>query len=197
MASSLSLNEIKRLLSENPDYSHIDTFVETGTNQGGTIFLMQEHFRELHTVELSKRYYLKVACRRFVRAFKKLFRKMPGAISHQKTRFYLGDSAAVIKQLAASINKPAVFFLDSHCCGPRTARGQKDVPLLDELTAISRRSYSDLIIIDDARLFGTGHAQDWVDITKENILKCFPKGKVRKHYLSNDRFILLTSPAPG
>jgi hypothetical protein len=197
MASSLSLTEIKRLLSENPDYSRIDTFVETGTNQGGTIFLMQEHFRELHTVELSRRYYLKVMFRRFVRAFKKPSRKMPGAISHQKTRFYLGDSAVVIKHLAASINNPAVFFLDSHCCGPRTARGQKDVPLLDELTAISRRSYSDLIIIDDARLFGTGHAQDWVDITKENILKCFPKGKVRKHYLSNDRFILLTSPAQG
>ena len=197
MASSLSLTEIEQLLSENPDYSRIDTFVETGTNQGRTIFLMQEHFRELHTVELSKRYYLKVMCRRFVRTFKKLFRKTPGAISPQKTRFYLGDSAVVIKQLAANINKPAVFFLDSHYCGTRTARGQKDVPLLEELSAISRRKFSDLIIIDDVRLFGTSHAQNWVDITKENILKCFPKGQVKKHYVSNDRFILLTLPAQG
>ncbi|MGD0016458.1 MAG: hypothetical protein ABSC38_02940 [Verrucomicrobiia bacterium] len=197
MASSLSLTEIKQLLSENPDYSRIDTFVETGTNQGRTIFLMQEHFRELHTVELSKRYYLKVMCRRFVRTFKKLFWKTPGAISPQKTRFYLGDSAVVIKQLAASINKPAVFFLDSHCCGTRTARGQKDVPLLEELGAISQRKFPDLIIIDDARLFGTSHAQDWLDITKENMLKCFPKDQVKKHYVSNDRFILLTSPTQG
>jgi hypothetical protein len=192
MASSLSLTEIRQLLSENPDYSRIDTFVETGTNQGRTIFLMQEHFRELHTVELSKRYYLKVMCRRFVRAFKKLFRKTPGTVSPQKTRFYLGDSAVVIKQLAASLNKPAVFFLDSHYCGLRTARGEKDVPLLDELTAISRRQFSDLILIDDVRLFGTSHAQDWIDITQENILKCFPEGKLKKHYVSNDRFILLT-----
>jgi hypothetical protein len=131
-------------------------------------------------------------CRRFVRAFKKLFRKTPGTVSPQKTRFYLGDSAVVIKQLAASLNKPAVFFLDSHYCGLRTARGEKDVPLLDELTAISRRQFSDLILIDDVRLFGTSHAQDWIDITQENILKCFPEGKLKKHYVSNDRFILLT-----
>jgi len=197
MASSLSLNEIGQLLAENPGYSQIDTFVETGTNQGRTIFSMQEYFKELHTVELSKRYYVKVMFRRFGRRIKNLLRKQRGPGTGSKTRFYLGDSAVVIRQLAATINKPAVFFLDSHCCGPRTARGEKDVPLLEELAAIARRKFSDLILIDDVRLFGTGHDEDWVEITQENILKCFANGQVRKHYVSNDRFILLTSPGSG
>merc|ERR1711934_127409 len=86
--------------------------------------------------------------------------------------FLLGDSAECVKTiLEKEADSPIVWFLDSHYSSGETGRGSCDVPLLLELRAIAaaRRPYSDVIVIDDHRLFGTQHAEDWSGITEEAI----------------------------
>ena len=51
---SLNLNFL-RLLHD--DFSNYPLFIETGTNQGDTIFSMEPYFKNLITIELSEKYY--------------------------------------------------------------------------------------------------------------------------------------------
>lgn len=173
MAGALTLKEIEDLLTISPEYGSIQVFVETGTYYGGTVLEMKKHFRECHSIELSPRLYLRALLRHGLKGIK----------------FYLGDSSKVLRRLAPLIDRPAVFFLDAHWSQGDTARGNKDVPLLDELAILAKRPHNDLIIIDDYRLFGTNLTEDWSDATMENILGVFGKSlafsKVR-----NDRLIL-------
>jgi hypothetical protein len=68
-----------------------------------------------------------------------------------------GDSARCLKDVIKHIDRPVLFWLDGHYSGESTARGVKDTPLSMELDAIARHSIKDhVIMIDDARLFGTG-----------------------------------------
>lgn len=54
---------------------------------------------------------------------------------------------------------------------------KKDCLLIEECITIDELYKSDkaLILIDDYRLFGTNIAEDWTDITLENIISCFKK----------------------
>ncbi len=68
-----------------------------------------------------------------------------------------GDSAAVLPTLLADLAGPCVFWLDGHFSGGVTARGAVDRPIMSELTTILSRDQSgDVLLIDDARLFGKG-----------------------------------------
>jgi hypothetical protein len=82
-----------------------------------------------------------------------------------------------------------IFFLDGHRSGGHTNKSYKDVPLLEELKIIKeiRYKYNDLIIIDDYRLFGTDHAEDWKTITIENINNILEN---KLYYEYNDRVII-------
>jgi hypothetical protein len=67
-----------------------------------------------------------------------------------------GDSGKLLPGILSEVNEPAVFWLDGHFSGPGTGRGEKDTPLEEELDAIAQHHIKKhVILIDDARLFGT------------------------------------------
>lgn len=145
-----------------------EVFVETGTYLGDTTAGAATHFREVHTIELSEELYQRAKTR---------FEGVKNITCH------LGDSARVLKTLAPTIREPAVFFLDAHWAGGVTARGEVEVPLLEEIETIMARSQNDIVVIDDLRLIGktgkTGLALskeyplsdfDWRDVSMEAIL---------------------------
>jgi hypothetical protein len=157
-------------------------FVETGTFFGDTADAMTHIFESVHTIELSELYYL-LALNRFV--------------GRDRVRPHWGNSSDILPILCRNIDEPIFFYLDAHFAGHDTARSCVEVPLMAELSAIAQREHSDIVVIDDARLFGEkrdegGFTVDWRGITEENILACFPDEKRLLHYYDYDRLIILT-----
>ena len=114
-------------------------FVETGTYLGNTTAGAAHLFRTVHTIELDEQLYERA---------RKRFENVPNVTCHH------GNSPDVLRSLAATIDEPALFYLDAHWSGGATAHGEVEVPLLEELEIIRERSQGDFIIIDDARLIG-------------------------------------------
>jgi GT2 family glycosyltransferase len=118
----------------------LDVFVETGTFRGDTVELVKDHFREIHTVELSPEYYEAARSRFEERA---------------NIDFVQGDSAAVLAAWASGLHdKSVLYFLDAHwCVADSTAGETSQCPLLNEIRSIGQLNAESLIVIDDARLF--------------------------------------------
>lgn len=142
------------------DYTHYPLFLETGTHYGQTIFACEPHFEKLYTIELDK----------------SIFQNVSSQYKGDKISFLCGDSALVLKDVLPELNKPAIFFLDGHWSGGGTGKGQKDCPLVEEITDIYNLFQNEgIIIIDDYRLFGKGPRtrtcnEDWEDISKEKLI---------------------------
>ena len=122
------------------------------------------------------------------------------AVNNKITNVYfiLGDSTQVLKYLKLTEN--TIFFLDAHWSSGITGRGQKDCPLIEEITDISKSfTRSGILIIDDFRLFGTSNGEDWSLITKESILEIL-KDRIEKVYHlpsicdPNDRLVIHINP---
>ena len=147
------------LLQLQGNYKHYDTFIETGTYTGKTIFAMEPHFEKLYTIELSTKYYYNTS------------KQYTG----NKIKFFYGDSTNILCELCPEIKENAIFFLDAHFSSGDTAQGTVDCPLLTEIQTINDLFQEHaIIIIDDFRLFGTHHNEDWSNIYKssiENILE--------------------------
>ena len=106
--------------------------------------------------------------KKFSEPFKNAHSKYKG----NKIQFYQGDSVVILPQILGTLTANTVFWLDGHYSSGNTARGSKDVPLLEELEAIYKHySSAAIIIIDDYRLFGTSYAEDWREITLGNVLQ--------------------------
>lgn len=68
-----------------------------------------------------------------------------------------GDSATALPEILRAEPQPILYWLDGHWSGGKTARGSLDTPVFTELTDILvRGNADDVILIDDARLFGRG-----------------------------------------
>lgn len=182
---SLDVNFLKQL---HDDFTNYPLFIETGTNQGHTIFAMEQHFRNLITIELSEKYYTNTKNR----------------YQGSKINFILGDSAAVFEKNLASIEEDAIFFLDGHWSSGDTAKGPKDCPLIEEITSI-KNLYKNkaIIIVDDFRLFEKGPSQgyneDWNNIKKDTLLEILGSRISEVYHLDspcakNDRLIIHISP---
>jgi hypothetical protein len=148
------LNSLHCNLSEYP------VFIETGTNEGNTIFAMEPYFKTLYTIELSSEYYTKTKS------------KYHG----NKIQFIFGDSALQLQYIFERLDENSILFLDGHWSGGNTAKGPKDCPLIEEITLIAKYCKKEcIIIIDDYRLFSIGpqhgYDQDWSDINKETLLQ--------------------------
>lgn len=184
MAGKITIEEIKTILNSKIEIKNkykttdFDTFVETGTHYGSTIFSLYPFFKELHTVELSENFY-------------EICKDRARCDNINNIHFHLGSSDIVIKKICQNIKKPLLFFLDSHWSKDNTAKGEVEVPLLQELKSIKERNENDIVIIDDFRLFGTKNPNDvdWSDITIENILKILDKN-IFATMQYNDRYIV-------
>jgi len=171
------LNKDKKVKKLFKDYK-FNNFIETGTHTGTTAFEMSKYFKRVDTIEIAKNLF--DHCR---------------SIKEQKqltnVNLHLGDSSVLLEKILKNLKGESIFFLDGHYSHGITGRGNKDVPLLEELKTInSNYNYSSIIIIDDARLFGTDKDEDWLDITESNILKCFDSDKIVKSFYYEDRYVI-------
>lgn len=146
-------------------------FVETGTADGYTTFQMEPFFDLLYTVEVKKEFYERVV----------------NSYTGSKIHFLLGDSAILLEFLCQKIDDNVVFFLDGHYSSCGTGRGIKDVPLYEELHHINKHfKKNGIIIIDDARLFGSKGGEDWSNINEEGLLKVLGNRVVKSYRLGTD-----------
>src|SRR5204862_6536405 len=66
----------------------------------------------------------------------------------------LGDSAKILPDVLASLEQPALFWLDAHYSEGVTARGETVSPILTELDLVLGSAVKGhVILIDDAREF--------------------------------------------
>jgi hypothetical protein len=102
---------------------------------------MKSIFDQLYSIELSTELYKKA---------KKRFK------AEQHIELICGDSGLELMNIMNKIDQPALFWLDGHYSAGVTAKGEKDTPIYEELNQIlSSKDKGHVIIIDDARCFGT------------------------------------------
>ena len=115
-------------------------FVETGTYYGDTIAAVRSSFDKLYSIELGRD--------RYERARKRFVRKDKVTILH-------GDSGIEIEKVLNWLDHPALFWLDGHFSEGDSNRGDKDTPIIEELTHIlNSQIEGHVILIDDAHYFG-------------------------------------------
>jgi len=122
-------------------------FIETGTYFGDTIEYFRPKFELLYSIELAEDLH-----RRAQKRFE----------SFKNVHILQGDSGKLFNNLLPQLKGINLFWLDGHYSSEfyvgeeyiKTARGESDTPILQELTAIFKKtSGPQIILIDDARLF--------------------------------------------
>jgi len=175
---SLTNEECQKIINDSKfTNKSFTTFIETGTFKGGTIDNIRNKFDDIHTIELSKELY-----DYNVHKFR----------DFEHIKVYFGDSSDIFPTLLRKINSRSVFFLDGHWSSgwQQTAQGEKDCPLVEEITSIKLDFKNDcIVIIDDFRLFGTKEYEDWSDINSEILIDILDD-RVMNHYVDNDRLII-------
>lgn len=147
--------------------SRLNTFVETGTNEGGMIDRVGSRFQKIYSIELDDFLYNK-AQERFQAA--------------KNVRLLHGDSAYEIKKILAELHEPALFWLDAHGSGTITS---ENTPILKELEAIfNHTTQGHVILIDDARHF-----------TRRTISKMKKLTKIRGYIFSIKDGVFTICPA--
>ena len=124
------------------DIFAIETLVETGTYRGDTIAATLERFTSIYSVEIEPR---------LAAAARARFHRVRG-----KVHLFEGDSTVLLPKIIVQLRGPAIFWLDGHYSGRGTGRGSSDTPILAEIDAIAslRKNCGDVVIVDDARVFG-------------------------------------------
>ena len=122
---------------------NLKILVESGTLFWDMVEALKNNFEKIYFIELSDE-----LC---VKARKKFENDSHVKIVH-------GDSEEKIKNVLDEINEHAIFWLDAHYSGGFTAKGKKETPIFEELDHILASKINHVIIIDDARLFGTDTA---------------------------------------
>lgn len=147
----------QRMLREYAKRYGLRVFVESGTYFGDMLEAMKADFDRIYSVELSRDLHEKAITR---------FRGI------NNIELIHGDSSIELERIMAKINQPALFWLDGHYSAGVTARGAKDTPIYEELRHILNASErGHVIIVDDARCFGTDPAYPSIEELSELIKK--------------------------
>ena len=116
---------------------------------------MNKDFDKIYSIELDP-YLFKVSKKRFK--------------SENHIEIIQGDSSEKLKEVVEKINQPTLFWLDGHWSDGQTARGTKDTPIYEELeTIFESKDLGHVIIIDDARCFGSDPTYPTIDVLKKFI----------------------------
>lgn len=119
-------------------------FVETGTYYGTMVEAMKDVFDHIYSIELGNILY--------ENAKKKFEGQNHIEIIH-------GDSGVELSKVMDKIDGPALFWLDGHYSEGVTVKGSVDTPIRAEVSCIlNAPDIGHVIIIDDARCFGTDPA---------------------------------------
>lgn len=160
------------------DTFEVDVFVETGTNQAETAVWASERFERVITIEAHGPFY-----QRATESFG----------DRKNIQFLKGDSRTHIKNLLASLTKPAIFWLDAHWCGEHTFGKNEECPVVGELELLNTSKVPHIVLIDDARLFlappPVPHdASHWPDIT--TICEILSKGDKKRYVVVHEDVII-------
>lgn len=129
----------QRIIKEYQQRYNYSTLIETGTYLGDMVEAQKSSFKKIISIELSNELYLEA---------KKRFKNDSNVLIVQ------GDSGKQLPEILKGITEPAIFWLDGHYSEGKTARGDKDCPIFEELDAIfDHAMYEHVILIDDARYF--------------------------------------------
>jgi len=169
----------RQVLHEQLVTNPIDVAIETGTLMGDTTEFLARHCRRVVTIELSP----ELAARARAR-----FAGTPAI------EVVEGDSGTELAKVLATVDEPALLWLDGHYSGEGTAQGESDCPLLAELEVIeawphARRS---VVAIDDAIRFGEDPSYPTLAQAREYAMRvgwdCFT--------MQNDIILLHPFPQP-
>ena len=144
--------------------------VETGTYLGDTVEAQRKRFRKVVSIELSPDLY-RAALARFAH--------------RQNVTLLEGDSADLMESVVAQLEGPALFWLDGHYSAGITAHGNLDTPVQRELEIILGSADNHVILVDDARCFGSGDyptldavrtlvgrlRPDWTCVVEDDIIR--------------------------
>jgi len=145
----------QRVLRRYAEEYSLKILVESGTYQGEMVEAMKAIFIKIYSIELNEQLFDDA---------KKRFK------SAKHIELIHGDSGKELKNVMKKINEPALFWLDGHYSGGVTARGGKDTPIYEELHCIlNAKNLGHVIIIDDAREFGTNPAYPSLEELKQFI----------------------------
>ncbi len=87
-----------------------------------------------------------------------------------------GDSGQVLPEILAGITGPCLFWLDAHCSGGVTARGDCETPVVKEVAAIlDHDERGHVVLIDDARCFVGKDGYPTLDQLRNLILAIRPE----------------------
>lgn len=149
---TLPLDERAEVIRDYAERFGLRTLIETGSGDGITARNLAPHFDRVFTIEVS---------------LSKYYGVWGALVPYANVLPILGDSADVLPHLLNQIDVPAMFWLDGHYDGGDSGRGKEDTPVRTELYLIfaKPRPRPNVILIDDARLFGTDPAYpdvDWI-----------------------------------
>lgn len=117
----------------------VPAFIETGTYLGETAAFMAPHFSRIATFELSAEF--------AANARKNL-------AMHKHIEVIEGDSGETLPAFLPTLKTPALFWLDAHYSGGKSARGALDSPIGQEVFAVLNHPIkTHVIVVDDARDF--------------------------------------------
>lgn len=151
------------VLREYAERHHLKVFVETGTYRGDMVAAMSGLFHKIYSIELGDRLY---------RAAQRRFRR------ERHIELVHGDSARELGPILARIDRPALFWLDGHYSAGDTARGSADTPIYAELDQIFRApDLGHVIVIDDARCFGSDPAYPTIDALRTYVSSKRPQAR--------------------
>ena len=139
----------QRTIREFAEKFGVKVLIETGTYYGDMVEAMKNYFDRIYSIELSNELY-EQAKRRFA--------------DDDRIKIIHGDSGIELGKIIARLDQPVLFWLDGHYSAGETAKGDKDTPIYEELTHIfNSQQRGHVVIIDDARCFGTDAAYPSID----------------------------------
>ncbi len=130
----------QRVLREYAKKFHLPVLVETGTYRGDMVDAVKGDFEQIYSIELGM----------------ELFHRAQRRFAGDRSIILLqGDSGEVLRDLLPHIDRPTLFWLDSHFSDADTARSSLITPIRRELAQILEHplAHRHVILIDDARLF--------------------------------------------
>lgn len=150
--------ELKVLDRFGDDYN---IFVETGTHVAKTAIAMSDWFRTVHTIESVNHYYQR-SVQNIIHSGKR------------NIQIYFGRSQDILPDIVNTLeinNTPAVFWFDAHYSPDlEGAKPAVVCPVIQELEIVTKSSLQHVILIDDARLFGS---REWPSL--DRVLQYLPK----------------------
>ena len=137
--ASLGTSNVSEIILSIIKAHKVKSFIETGTYLGDTAKWASRYFEDVITIELSEELHCQAA-----QALKGI----------SNVRALKGDSGKLLREVLATIDGSAVFWLDGHHSFGDTAGENNECPLMEELSRIrGSGGFDHVILIDDAHMF--------------------------------------------